>query len=398
VTEARLTVRNGHVAPAFGRVADMFDKLVAREPGGGALVVRLGGQTVVSLAGGAADREGTRGWTPDTLAISFSTTKGVASTVVHRLVDRGVLSIDDRVAEHWPAFAAGGKSEVTIRELMTHRAGLYSVQSVARRAEDLLDHHLMEDRLAARRARLPQTHSSYHAITYGWLISGLLRQVTGRGLRDLVAQEVAGPLGTDGLFLGAPEEIQHRVAQPVGSALRQFGQAADLARPFRRYRRMRIPPIEALHVSGFHRLFEGEVPPIWAAEMPAINGVLSADGLARLYGALANDGRDGEVALLSPATTQALGRVQVRTADRVLGLRMRWRVGYHHGFGTGRPAPKAFGHFGYGGSGGWADPELGLSVGFVTNRIGSLTTPLGDMTLFRLNGVVRECAYRSRLR
>jgi CubicO group peptidase (beta-lactamase class C family) len=70
---------------------------------------------------------------------------------------------------------------------------------------------------------------------------------------------------------------------------------------------------------------------------------------------------------------------------------MRWRLGYHHAFGTGRDAPLAFGHYGYGGSGGWADPASGLSAGFVTNRIGSLTTPLGDLNLFRLNRVVRDC-------
>ena len=93
-----------------------------------------------------------------------------------------------------------------------------------------------------------------------------------------------------------------------------------------------------------------------------------------------------------PLTT--LGRVQLRSGDLVLGLPMRWRLGYHHAFGAGPAAPKAFGHFGYGGSGGWADPDLGLSVGFVTNRIGSLTTPLGDLTLYRLNRIVRECAAR----
>lgn len=125
--------------------------------------------------------------------------------------------------------------------------------------------------------------------------------------------------------------------------------------------------------------------------MPAVNGTFSADGLARLYGALANGGSDAGAVLLAPATVHELGRVQVRAADAVLGLRMRWRLGYHQAFGA-RGATRAFGHYGYGGSGGWADPEQGLSVGFVTNRIGSLSTPLGDLTLPRLNRVVHECA------
>src|SRR5437764_15319472 len=130
--------------------------------------------------------------------------------------------------------------------------------------------------------------------------------------------------------------------------------------------------------------------------MPAVNGALSADALARMYGALANGGADDGRTLLSPETVDALGRVQVRTPDRVLGIRMRWRLGYHQALGTGDAAPRAFGHYGYGGSGGWADPDLGLSLGFVTNRIGSLTSPMADLTLYRLSRVVHECAARAR--
>src|SRR5439155_10876962 len=108
--------------------------------------------------------------------------------------------------------------------------------------------------------------------------------------------------------------------------------------------------------------------------------------------ALAGGGADAGARLLSEDTVRELGRVQVRSADKVLGIRMRWRLGYHHAFGTGGQARRAFGHYGYGGSGGWADPDLGLSLGFVTNRIGSLTTPMADLTLFRLSRVVRRCA------
>src|SRR5918997_1446637 len=92
---------------------------------------------------------------------------------------------------------------------------------------------------------------------------------------------------------------------------------------------------------------------------------------------------------LHPRTGAPRGGCRRGPRGAVLGIRMRWRLGYHHAFGT--RAPMAFGHYGYGGSGGWADPAVGLSVGFVTNRIGSLTTPLGDLNLFRLNRVVRRC-------
>ena len=377
---------------AFAPVAAAFDRQVGHGPGGGALVVRMRDETVVDLCTGSADRAGRRPWTPGTLAISFSTSKGIASTVVHRLADRGLLGYDEPVATFWPAFGAGGKDRVTVRELLSHRAGLWSVQAVADRAEDLLDHLGMEERLAARTARGPTRRSAYHAITYGWLVAGLARAVTGEGLADLAHSELAGPLGIDGLHIGARDAPAGLVAEPVGSALRTLGSAAQLASPLLPLALIGRTSYEALHIEGFHRLFEGREPPIWNTEMPAVNGMVSAGGLAHLYGALANGGTVDGVRLLSPETTHELGRVQVRRADAVLGLQMRWRLGYHQGFGGGS---RAFGHYGFGGSGGWADPDLGVSVGFATNRVGSMSTPLGDLTMFRLSRVVTECARRA---
>jgi CubicO group peptidase (beta-lactamase class C family) len=385
----------GHAVRGFGRVAESFAKLVTRGDGGAALVVRLRGETVLDLCAGWADRARTRPWEPETLGLSFSTTKGVASTVLHRLAERGELAYDEPVATYWPEFAAGGKERVTVRDLMTHRAGLWSVRAVAERPEDLLDHLAMEERLAERAVEAPTERSAYHAITYGWLVAGLARRVTGgRGLAELVRTEVAEPLGVDGLHIGVDETAREFVAQPVGSALRYLGAASRFITPALTGLRATRAAHDALVAPGFHELFEGSEPSIWGTEMPAVNGALSADSLARMYGALANGGEDAGGRLLSEATVNDIGRVQVRSRDDVLGIRMRWRLGYHHAFGTGRGAAKAFGHYGYGGSGGWADPDLGLSLGFVTNRIGSLTTPMADLTLYRLSRVVRECAVR----
>lgn len=387
---------SGHTAPGFESVARAFARIVGRMRGGGALAVHVRGERVVDLWTGTADRAGMRPWTPDTLAISFSTTKGVASTVMHRLAHRGLLDYDEPVASYWPAFGAGGKERVTVRDLMTHRAGLHSVRAVADSAEDLLDHVAIEEKLAARAVHAPTTRSAYHAITYGWLLAGLARSLTGKGLADLARTEITEPLGIEGLHIGVPEDAREFVAEPFGNALRQLGSTADSTAPlWMRSRRSRTP-IDALHIPGFHRLFEGREPPIWTTEMPAVNGAISARALAEMYTPLANRGRSGDAEFLTPEAVAALGRVQVRTADMVLGLRMRWRIGYHHAFGTGRDAPHAFGHYGYGGSGGWADPQTGTALGFVTNRIGQLTTPLGDLNLFRLNRAVRQCVATAR--
>lgn len=390
------TATGGETAGGFAPVREAFTRLVGRGAGGGALVVRLHGESVVDLWTGTTDRRGRRPWTPETLALSFSTTKGLASTVIHRLAERDLLDYDEPVATYWPEFAAGQKDRVTVRDVLTHRAGLSSVRAVADRAEDLLDHLAMEERLAARAVHAPTRRSAYHAVTYGWLVAGLARRVTGgRGLAELARTEVAEPLGIRGLQIGvAPAELPD-VAEPVGSALRHAGRAVKVLAPlWTRSVRTRTA-LDALLVPGFHRLFEGPEPTVWTTEMPAVNGAFSARALARLYGALANGGADAGVRLLSPESTHELGRVQVRTADAVLGLAMRWRLGYHQAFGITRAAPKAFGHYGYGGSGGWADPTSGLSLGFVTNRIGSVTTPMADATLFRLSKVVHACAQRA---
>src|SRR4051794_28847355 len=283
----------GHVNPDYVPVVRAFRRLVGGRSGGGALVARVRGETVVDLAIGWADRDRLRHWTPETVAISFSTTKGVASTIIHRLADRGLLSYDEPVAAYWPEFAAGGKERVTVRDLLSHRAGLWSVQAVARRAEDILDHVQMEERLAAREVRAPTERSGYHAITYGWLLAGLARRVTGQGLADLARTEIVEPLGlTHGMQIGVPAEAKEYVAEPIGTGLRQADSLGQFLSPLARRRRAGRATLDALHIDGFHRLFEGPEPPIWTTEMPAVNGALSADALARMYGALANGGSD----------------------------------------------------------------------------------------------------------
>ena len=272
----------------------------------------------LDLCTGWADRAHTRPWTPETLALSFSTTKGVASTVIHRLAERGELAYDEPVATYWPEFAAGGKERVTVRDLLTHRAGLWSVRAVADRPEDLLDHLEMEERLAARAVRAPTERSAYHAITYGWLVAGLARRVTGgRGLAELARTEVAEPLGVDGLHIGVDETAREFVAQPVGSALRHLGAASRVITPALTSLKVTRAFHDALIAPGFHELFEGSEPSIWGTEMPAVNGALSADALARLYGALANGGAEpGGPRLLAESTVHDLGRVHVRTTTR----------------------------------------------------------------------------------
>jgi CubicO group peptidase (beta-lactamase class C family) len=390
------TVRSGGtVAPGFERLAEEFRTLTARGPRGGALVVRAVDRVLADLRIGWEDRARTRPWRPETQALAFSATKGLAAMVLHRLADRDLLDYDLPVAEYWPEFGMAGKESITVRELLSHRAGLYDVQAVARDAEDLLDHVGMEKRLAAATRQGPPGRPAYHAFTFGWLASGLARAITGKGMRDLIRTELAEPLGTSGLELGTGGQ-QPGPAEMVGRSLRIYTAFGIAATPLLGWVPVTRAGFRALHAPGFEELCRGPVPAVWRTEMPAINGALSADGLARLYVPLANRGLGlGGERFLKHETVERLGRVQTRAVDRVLGVRMRWRLGFHHAFGLGSPAPRALGHYGFGGSGGWGDPDTGISFGFVSSHIGNFTTAIGDLGILRLTAVARACAARA---
>ena len=377
--------------PLIHRFADIFRK---PSHGGGALAVFWRGQPVVDVWTGYADSKGKVPWERDTAAMSFSTTKGVASTVVHRLVDRGLLAYDEPLATYWPAFAEADKREITLRDLLSHQAGLHRVRGLVPDAEGLLDHLSITDLVAAQVPHRPHRGGTgYHAFTFGWLVAGLVKQVTGMGLREAVEVELAKPLGLDGLWIGAPQDQWHRVAELFPPLPKMFA-VERIASRAERNRTTRYLA-EALLIDGWERLvFHDPERRLLGTEMPAANGVFTARALAKMYAALATDGTVDGVRVLSPETLREAGRVQNRSRDYVLGLPMRWRLGYHQAFTAGRPAWKAFGHFGYGGSGAWADPETGMSLAFVTNRLGSFTTPVGDIRLPRLGaaalGVARS--------
>lgn len=364
-----------------------------RRFGGGALAVFLHGEPVVDVWTGYADRAGRQYWTADTGAMVFSATKGMASTVIHRLVDRGLIEYDSPVAEYWPEFAANGKVDITVRDVMRHRAGLPHLNGASK--AELMDHLAMEQRIAAAPvSRLTYGHAAYHALTYGWLMSGLARAVTGTGMRDLIRVELAEPLNTDGLHLGRPPvDAPTRPAQILGPQ-------GTLALPFvGSVLPTVLSRVAALPYSAFFgsTYFEGALDvvrgdtPLLDAEIPAANGLVTARGLAKMYAAIANGGRiDGTQFLSKDLVAGLTGKRDLRP-DRNLLVPLGFHLGYHTlPFGTG------FGHVGLGGSVGWADPSTGLSIGFVHNR---LLTPLFavDQAAFAgLNALIGRDAARAR--
>ena len=359
----------GVADPNFASAVRAFSAMFpSRFLGGGALSVYLDGVPVVDIWTGWADRWGRRTWNADTGAMVFSATKGLASTVIHRLADRGLIDYDAPVAEYWPAFGANGKAAVTVRELMRHRAGLSQLNGAT--VAELMDHQLMEERMAASPMSWMRGHPSYHAVTYGWLMSGLARSVTGRGMRELFRTELAEPLNMDGVHLGRPPaSAPTQPAQIIGPQLRIRNPIFDLVAP-----RIAALPISSgfgsMYFTGMRSMIQGDTP-LLDTEKAAANGVATARSLARLYGAIANGGHIDGSQFLSRQLIGQLGGQGSLHPDGAIVLPMDFNLGYHS-----LPIPgilPGFGHVGLGGSLGWADPDRGLAFGFVHNR---LLTPL----------------------
>jgi CubicO group peptidase (beta-lactamase class C family) len=382
---------HGAADPHFSGAVRGFAALFpTRGLGGGALAVYLDGRPVVDVWTGWADRRGTVAWSADTGAMVFSATKGLASTVIHRLADRGLLAYDVPVAQYWPEFGANGKAAITLRDVMAHRAGLSHLNGTS--GADLMDHHVMEARLAAAPAGWLLGRPAYHALTYGWLMSGLARAVTGKGMRELIRAELAAPLNTDGLHLGrppagAPTQTAQTIA-PQGSR----------ANPLFNFLAPRIAafPLSAafgaMYFPGVKACVQGDMPML-DGEVPAANGVCTARALARVYGAIANGGQLDGTRFLSPELVSGLtGRPSLRP-DHNLFLPLAWHMGYH-----AVPIPGlllGFGHAGLGGSIGWADPASGIAFGFVHNR---LLTPMvfDQATFIGLGALLRRGAAAAR--
>lgn len=384
----------GHVHPSFGAVTALLDRYTSREGRfGGAVAVYFRGEKVVDAWGGARDRTGAK-WTEDTMAISWSTTKGVTSTALHVLADRGLVDYDAPVAEYWPEFAQAGKDRVTIRQLVSHQAGLHRLAGVVPDADHLLDWDHMTDALAAQPSDPPAgTGSGYHAITYGWLVGEVVRRVSGKSLGTFVQDEIATPLGLDGLHIGLPDHHRHRVAPLIPSFRAPSPQLEARITGFLQRRGPLKRMVEAGAVPGLMSLFEDTSLRVLDAEIGAANGTFTARSLAAMYAALANDGELDGVRILSPGRVGQMNQQQTYGRDYCIGMDMRWRLGYHRGFTANLRQPQhSFGHFGLGGSGAWADPETQLSVAFVTNQMGTALTPFGDTRLARIGAAALKAA------
>jgi CubicO group peptidase (beta-lactamase class C family) len=398
---------HGFVHPDFDKVSGVLRKILPkRGPGGAAVCVYHKGEKVVDCWGGTRDHSGAP-WQEDTLSISFSTTKGVASTLLHVHADRGLIDYDAPVAEYWPEFAQGGKENTTVRQVMCHEAGLYAVWDMVEHGREMLDWDLVTRRIAEAEPRhAPGLHHGYHALTYGWLVGEIVRRVTGnKPFPELLESELARPLGLEGLYCGVPDDQKHRCATLMAKGLdgspeqKKATTQKILDRAARWQKRLaalgfRYDPSEsiaALTAPGMEDL-DFNSDEFRAASIPAANGMFTARSLARLYACLAQGGELDGVRLLSYDTLRRATEQQNRGAGKVIPISMRWRLGYHRVFAVRAKVPGGFGHFGFGGSGAWADPQRQLAVALTVNS--GVGTPFGDTRIARIGGAAVRCADR----
>ncbi len=393
------TLVHGEIHPAFDRVGRVLERQARRHGGGMAICVYHRGKPVVDAWAGVKDDAGTP-WDRDTTAMSFSTTKGVTATVLHLLVDRGLLDYDDPVSKYWPEFGRARKAAITVRQLLCHEAGLHHIRRMVDHGDRMLDWDHMVGALAeAEPSFVPGSMSAYHGLTFGWLIGETVQRVADRPFNEVLRRELAEPLGLEGFWIGAPQEARARAARlkvpPLG-----LNDHVGTARPYAKAvaqicRALRIPfdprfLADALMPRDVMRTFWH--PEILTPPIPAANGLFTARDLARLYAALGAGGRLDGVPLVSETTLARATQVQSRRIDRVVPVAMHWRLGYHRAF-TGRGSPRnAFGHYGFGGSGAWTDPKRQLAVAMVNNRVAG--SPFGDLRMLAIGAAALQGAER----
>jgi CubicO group peptidase (beta-lactamase class C family) len=330
---------------------------------GAAVALYVGGRKVVDLWGGWADRGRTRPWTQDTLVNFFSVGKGITATCVLLLVERGLLSLDAPVCRVWPEFGAAGKGYITLAQLMSHSGGMPAVRDWLFPGA-MLDWDRMTRALAAQAPWwTPGTGHGYHVNTFGYLLGEPARRAAGMTLGAFLRQEIAGPLEAD-VHIGLATCEHHRVAEFIhpqraaGAATAVAPQLPTTEEGLMRFKAYNNPP----GVSGGSYVNTEA----WRlAEIPSTNGHGTARGVARIYRALLEG-------LIAPGLLDRATSEHASGQDLILERPSRFGLGYQltqkeRPLG---PNPRAFGHFGAGGSLGFCDPDAEVAFGYVMNHMG----------------------------
>ena len=371
----------GDVAAGWEGVADVLQASIDRgDDTGASVAVYHRGTCVVDVAGGAFTRGGPP-YDRSTLQLVFSTTKGITAIAVAMCVERGLLDYDERVATYWPEFAAAGKGDATVAQLLSHQLGLFTVDGLT--FEQALDWDTVAAALAAKEPEWPiGSAHGYHAVTYGWLAGELVRRVDGRSLAAFVADEIVEPLGVE-LWIGLPESEEHRVSPLIRDPPEDVppdvqamfdavmgpdtngGRALSLSGAFPARARVQLAAGARRRAAGRQRDHERGVA---GEDLRRHARARRRCPAARRAGALPGARRvtpDGELdACLLAETTFGMGFMV-------------------HGPFTAYSGPGSYGHPGAGGSVAFADPERELAMAYAMNTMA--TNLAGDMRAQQLH-------------
>ncbi|MET8827847.1 serine hydrolase domain-containing protein [Streptomyces sp. NPDC004610] len=380
----------GTVAEGFEPVRDAFVRnFETLGDRGAAVAVYRDGHRLVDLWAGTRDIDGTAPWERGTAQIVRSATKGVAAAVLLLLHQRGELDLDAPVGEWWPEYKTAGKERTAVWHLLAHRAGV-PVLDRPLTPEQAADPVLGARAVAAQApAWEPGTGHGYHAQTFSWLTAELVRRVTGRGIGEWIAEEIAGPVGAD-FWLGLPDAEAARVGRVGRGDTPGTGPGGLRTRPKRAVSDAYADPdsLTRRAFAAITPLPDENDPAYQAAALPASNGIATADGLARIYASLIGP-VDGGTRLFTPETVELARGERSAGPDRVLVVGTRFGLGYMlHGSASPLLSDGSFGHPGRGGALGFADPESGIAFGYVTNGFRkSVTADPRAQALIRAVGV-----------
>ncbi len=371
-----MTETQGWTAPGWEGVRDAFQaNFDAGTEVGAAFSTYHRGEKVVDLWGGVADRDTGAAWNEDTLIPVFSTSKGMVAIVANMLAQEGRLDVEAPVAEYWPEFAANGKQDIPVAYLLSHQSGLAWVDATCT-LDDVLAWDPIVDVLAAEAPKWePGTKHGYHATTYGWLVGEVIRRITGQSVGAALAERVSVPLGLD-LWIGLPESEESRVGALISMIPERDPNAAPgepdpIAEMMAAFMGPDTPLGKALFAPG-GALADQDVwntRAVHAAEIPAANGICDARSLARMYAATVSE-VDG-TRLLTPEQVAAATVARTQGPNFVLlDMEVEFGLGFMLNQGIiALGGPSSFGHFGAGGSVGWADPDAELGFGYIMNRM-----------------------------
>lgn len=358
---------HGTCDAAFHAVRDAFqNNFIEHGEIGAAVYITVNGVTVADLWGGFSNPQKTTMWQEDQLVNAFSIGKGVTAVVAAQCVARGLITYDTRVASLWPEFAVHGKEDLTLRDLLGHRAGLPAVRNRLP-PNAMYDWKRMTEALADEKPWwTPGQQHGYHVNTYGFLVGEMLRRATGRSVGQLISEYIAKPLHAE-IYLGTPAHLHSRIAdyewpndpfpehEPAGLDEEQLLQFNTYYNP-----------------SGLSGAGVVNSAPWRLAEMPSTNVHASARAISSLYTSLAHGGTHNNVSLLPQDVLSTASSEVSNGDDQILHRTSRFAHGFQlpipeRGFG---PNPESFGHFGAGGSVGFCDPKAKVGFGYVMNQMG----------------------------